>query len=171
MPTPSPAQPIANSTLDPARIQSARVFTQRVAWVLESSIPLPVIRKRVGIEPIIALFPVLGDLIGFLLTLILLVHAIRLKAPPLLLLRMAGNAVFDLFIGLVPIFGDLADFAFKANRRNAALLEKHLDRLEGKAPDHPWRRRLGTLLVVLALLASAWLALQAGAWIMGWLFG
>lgn len=161
MPT-SAAQP---GRPTPERIRAARAFTRNTAWLLDSSIRIPIIGRRIGIAPIIGLFPVLGDLIAFAMTLVLIVHAIRLKAPPGLLLRMTGNAVLDLFIGLVPVLGDVADFVFKANRRNAVLLERHLDQLEGKPLPSPWRRRLAVLLVIALLLLAAWGAWQLGAWL------
>ena len=42
--------------------------------------------------------------------------------------RMVANVLIDYLVGLVPIFGDLFDFAFKANRRNAQLARRHLER-------------------------------------------
>lgn len=164
---PNPAPPPTLSDASAERIRAARAFTRNTAWLLDSSIRIPIIGVRFGIAPLIGLFPVLGDLIAFFMTLTLIVHAVRLKAPPRLLLRMTGNAVLDLFIGLVPVVGDIADFVFKANRRNAVLLERHLDQLEGKPPPSPWRRRLAVLLVVVILAIAAWGAWQLGAWLIG----
>jgi hypothetical protein len=45
---------------------------------------------------------------------------------------MLGNLGVDFLIGSVPLFGDLADFAWKANRKNAHLLEAHLNQSSGK---------------------------------------
>ena len=45
---------------------------------------------------------------------------------------MLGNVGVDFLIGSVPLFGDLADFAWKANRKNARLLEAHLNQSSGK---------------------------------------
>lgn len=154
------------------RIESTRRFAQRVAWVLDSSIRVPILGWRFGIQPIISLVPVAGDVAGFALTLLIIGHAVRVKAPPGLLLRMAGNAVFDLFLGLVPAVGDVADFVFKANTRNSVLLQRHLDTLEGQPPPTaPWRRWLALATVILVLGLAAWLAWQAGAAVLGWLLG
>jgi hypothetical protein len=48
------------------------------------------------------------------------------------LARMLGNVGVDFLIGSVPLFGDLADLAWKANRRNARLLEAHMNKSSGK---------------------------------------
>lgn len=153
------------------RILRTRRFAQQVAWALDSSIRLPFTRRRIGVQPIIGLVPVAGDIAGFVLTLIIIVQAMRVKAPPMLLLRMAGNAVFDLFIGLLPGAGDLADFIFKANQRNCALLERHLDTLEGKPPPRPWKRWLALGVVVTVLVLATWLSWIVGTAMLRWLFG
>lgn len=46
--------------------------------------------------------------------------------PASVKLRMLCNVAFDFLIGLVPVIGDLLDIGFKANSRNAALLDRHL---------------------------------------------
>ena len=40
--------------------------------------------------------------------------------------RMYFNIILDFGIGLVPFLGDVADALFRANTRNAVILEKHL---------------------------------------------
>jgi hypothetical protein len=55
-------------------------------------------------------------------------YATRLGAKSSTLLRMFMNIMADLAIGLIPVLGDLFDIAWKANLRNAKLLEK----LEGE---------------------------------------
>lgn len=42
-------------------------------------------------------------------------------------LWMILNIIIDTIVGFIPILGDLADAAFKANTRNVRLLEKRLD--------------------------------------------
>ncbi len=49
----------------------------------------------------------------------------------MLLLRMGGNVLVDTIVGAVPVFGDLFDFLWKANRRNVALLDRHLANPQG----------------------------------------
>ena len=52
--------------------------------------------------------------------------------PMGLLIKMLMNVAFDFVVGLVPFAGDLLDAMFRANTRNAILLEEHL-REKGKA--------------------------------------
>lgn len=46
--------------------------------------------------------------------------------PSTLRTRMLLNIIFDFIIGIVPFLGDLADAMFRANTKNAVLLEEHL---------------------------------------------
>jgi hypothetical protein len=55
-------------------------------------------------------------------------HAWQTGASSLTLARMLGNVAADFLVGVIPLFGDIFDFAFKANRRNARLLEEHFKR-------------------------------------------
>lgn len=48
--------------------------------------------------------------------------------PAIVMMKMYLNIILDFGIGLVPVIGDLADALFRANTRNAILLEKHLRR-------------------------------------------
>jgi hypothetical protein len=58
-------------------------------------------------------------------------EARALGAPRLLVARMVANVALDGLVGAVPLVGDAFDVAFRANRRNMALLRDHLDRSEG----------------------------------------
>jgi hypothetical protein len=56
----------------------------------------------------------------------ILLEALQLGAPKTLLLRMVGNITLEMLVGAIPILGDLFDFAWKANRKNANLLDAYL---------------------------------------------
>jgi len=81
---------------------------------------------RFGLDPLIGLIPGVGDAVGAVLAGWILVAAIRLGASRATLVRIAGNIALDAGLGAVPILGDIFDFAWKANLRNLALLERHL---------------------------------------------
>jgi hypothetical protein len=100
----------------------------RIAWLLDSSIPLPGMRFRIGIDAIIGLIPGVGDLLGVLLSSYIVREAARVGAPPSVLIRMAWNVAIEGVVGMIPFLGDVFDAAWKANQRNVALLEAHLDR-------------------------------------------
>lgn len=139
--------------------------------VLDDLVRIPGTRFRFGLDPLIGLVPGLGDAAGAVFAGIILLAGVRLGAPPIVLLRMAGNVALDAVVGAIPVAGDVFDFGFKANRRNLALLERY-ERAPGSVT---WRSRLlflALVLLVLALLAGAtvggylllrWLTARVGA--------
>lgn len=100
---------------------------QQLAWLLDSSIPVPGTRLTVGIDALIGLFPVIGDLIGVALSSYILSQAAKLGAPRSVLWRMAFNIAVEGVVGIIPLAGDVFDAAFKANQRNVQLLDAWLD--------------------------------------------
>jgi len=121
---------------------------QQLAWLLDSSIPVPGTRLTVGIDALIGLFPVIGDLIGVALSSYILSQAAKLGAPRSVLWRMAFNIAVEGVVGIIPFAGDVFDAAFKANQRNVQLLDAWLD-----APRRTERStRTFAALLVLALV-------------------
>ena len=108
-------------------VRETREKLRWLAWLLDSSIPVPGTRFTVGVEALIGLFPVLGDLIGVALSSFILKEAAALGAPKSVLLRMSFNVAVEGVVGMIPLAGDVFDAAFKANQRNVKLLEAWLD--------------------------------------------
>jgi hypothetical protein len=138
--TPAPV-----GTLDPARVERLR----RLAVLLDDSIPIPGTGFRIGVESILGLIPGAGDLAGGAFSLYILLQAARMGVPRSLLTRMGWNLAVDVVVGAVPVLGDLFDAGFKANMRNLALLERHVDRPATSARSS---RRFVALLAVLVSL-------------------
>lgn len=148
LPHASPAVVPEVSTLDPRRLARLR----RVGWLLDNSLPIPGTRFRLGIDQLIGLVPGIGDLIGGLLSLYIIVESSRMGAPRGVLVRMGWNVAIDTLVGEIPILGDLFDIGFKANIRNLALLDGYLQRpVEVRRSSH----RFVALLVVGLLLLTA----------------
>lgn len=120
----SPALVPEVGVLDQRRLDRLR----RVGWLLDNSIPIPGTRYRLGIDQLIGLVPGIGDLIGGVLSLYIILEASRMGVPRGLLARMGWNVAVDTFVGEVPVLGDLFDIGFKANLRNLALLDDYLRR-------------------------------------------
>ena len=118
---PSPALVPEVGTIE-RRVERLR----RVGWMLDSTFKLPGTGIRFGFDSLIGLVPGLGDLVAGALSLYIIAESARLGVPRTLLLRMGWNVAVDTFVGEVPILGDLFDVAWKANMRNLALLEGHL---------------------------------------------
>lgn len=155
------------------RQAAVRARLKRLAWLLDSAIPLPG-GYRIGLDGLIGLVPGLGDVVAALLSSYIVVEAARLRVPASVLLRMGLNVALELIIGAVPVAGDLFDFAFKANERNVRLLEASLGPPEQV---QALRRRSGwtvaAALAVPALVLLLALALVTGlvALVVAGLFG
>jgi hypothetical protein len=98
-----------------------------ISNLLDNAFTIPGTNRKIGIDALIGLLPVVGDMVAALLGSYLVWEARRLGAPPLIIARMIGNLAFDTVIGAVPFLGDVFDVAFKANRRNFMILKKHLE--------------------------------------------
>jgi hypothetical protein len=118
----------APGPLAPAPGQNLSVpeWARRLAHVLDSAIRIPGTDVSIGLDPILgALLPELGDALSAVLSLTLLGVAFRQRVPKLVMTRMLLNIAFDAILGAIPLLGDVFDFAFKANERNLALIERH----------------------------------------------
>jgi hypothetical protein len=100
---------------------------ERLAWLLDNSIPIPGLDARIGIDPLLGLVPGLGDTIGAILSSYILAVAARLGAPKSVLLKMVFNVAVEAVVGVLPVLGDFFDMAWKANQRNVQLLGDYLD--------------------------------------------
>lgn len=106
----------------------------RLAMLLDTAFVLPGTNIRFGADALIGLVPGVGDGITTALAAYIVYEAHRLGVPRRVLIRMIGNVAIDGLAGAVPLFGDLFDVAFRANRRNVRILREHfgLD-VEGQA--------------------------------------
>ena len=112
------------SDAPPPEERAARV--RRLARLLDDVVRIPGTRIRFGLDALIGLVPVAGDFAGTALSGYVILAAARLGTPPPVLLVMVFNVAVDTLIGSVPALGDLFDVGWKANVRNAALLDRHL---------------------------------------------
>ena len=101
---------------------------QWLARMMDDRFAVPGTRLRFGFDSIIGMVPGLGDALTSVISLVIVHHAWQTGASRLTLARMLGNVAADFLVGVIPLFGDIFDFAFKANRRNARLLEEHFKR-------------------------------------------
>lgn len=109
----------------PAEVRRRMEAMERL---LERSISIPGIRAGVGLDAVLGLVPVVGDVIAAMLGAYLLWEARNLGLPKWKLWRMAGNIAFDAAVGAVPLAGDVFDFAFRSNSRNLRIVKRHLDK-------------------------------------------
>jgi hypothetical protein len=130
---------------------------RRWAVLLDSAFRVPGLGVRFGLDALIGLVPGLGDLVTPAFTVMVLLTALKIRVPPIVLLRMVINAALDMMIGLVPFAGDVVDVFWKADLRNVALLERHAQR--GVRPTRGDYVFVFLCLALVALVAAIPLAL------------
>lgn len=137
---------------------------ETLARVLDRAIRIPGTEIRIGLDGLLGLVPGIGDTVGAALSAAIVFAGVRAGASRAVLGRMVANVAIDTLLGAIPFVGDLFDFAWKANAKNAALLERFL------ADPAPTRKAsagfialvLGALVVVLGLgLWAAFAVLRA----------
>lgn len=139
------------------RLQEA----ERLAWLLDNSIPVPFTGgRRFGIDALIGFVPVVGDFIGAGLGLLVVWRAHRLGVPGIVVVRMLANHAIDVTVGAIPFIGDAFDLWFKASSRNLRLMHRYLE-----DPDASTRRQwvvIGGLLLVVFVLIGVLIWVVAG---------
>jgi uncharacterized protein DUF4112 len=131
-------------TRSPEHLGPLRTMTR----LLDHAITVPGTRFRFGFDALIGLVPGVGDAIGAAFSSFIIYQAARLGASHSTLARMVGNVALDTVVGQVPLLGDLFDAGWKANSRNLALLEAHLERPASTTRASRWV----LLLVIVGLL-------------------
>jgi hypothetical protein len=101
---------------------------EAMAKLLDVAFVLPGTKVRYGVDGIVGLIPVVGDIIATGLSLWLVYEARALGAPWRITARMLGNVAFQGVVGVVPVAGDAIDVLFRANMRNARLLRRWLEK-------------------------------------------
>ncbi len=99
-----------------------------IAKLLDVAFILPGTNIRYGVDGIIRLIPVVGDLIASAFSLWLVREARTLGAPWHVTTRMLANVALEGTVGLVPIAGDAFDVMFRANMRNMRILRRWMEK-------------------------------------------
>ena len=154
---------------DSGRDERGRRALQRlrvITLLFDQAFTLPGTRFRFGLDALFGLVPGLGDLACAIVAVIAIRVARKLGAPPAIQLHMLSNIALDALVGTIPILGDLFDFAFKAQTRNLALLDRWI-----AAPHKIAKRsRRGLLLVPIAIVIVFATLTALGIWMLYILF-
>ena len=108
--------------------QSVRQRIEMMEQVLENVFTIPGTRFRVGLDSMIGLIPVVGDLVAAAMGAWIVWEARNLGMSRWQLIRMSANIGVDTAIGAIPFVGDAFDLAFRSNSKNLRIIRKHLDR-------------------------------------------
>ncbi len=130
MDTPLPRRPQPVTFVLPTGTDAASVRTRVVAMekILERSFVIPGTNIPVGLDAIIGLVPVFGDIVAAAMGTYIIWEARNLGLPKWKLARMGLNVLFDMAIGAIPLVGDAADLVFRSNTRNLKIILRHIDK-------------------------------------------
>lgn len=141
-------------------------WISRLVYLMDEQFRFPGTNFRFGFDPLLNLFPFLGDMTGFLISAGLLLAMAKKGAGNKLVVLMSLNILLDATIGAIPIAGQVFDFYFKANSRNLRLMKEHY--LEGKhqgSGKNTVILALSIMVIVFILLLV--LLIKLGEWILG----
>ncbi|WP_313392101.1 DUF4112 domain-containing protein [Sphingobium yanoikuyae] len=110
---------------DPASI---RHRIEMMEAVLEGLFVIPGTKRRVGLDSLIGLVPIVGDITTAAMGAWIVWEARNLGMSKWQLTRMAANVGVDTLVGAIPFAGDIFDFLYKSNTKNLRIIRKHLDR-------------------------------------------
>ncbi|HQS04246.1 MAG: hypothetical protein B7X86_10760 [Sphingobacteriales bacterium 17-39-43] len=122
-------------------------WAERVSYLMDEKFRIPGTNFRFGIDPLLNLIPVLGDISGFAVSIVLVLTMARHGLSRKVLILMFLNVILDSTIGAIPIIGHVFDFVYKSNSRNIRLLKEYYE--EGK---HQGSARGTILWIVLFLI-------------------
>lgn len=127
------AEQLPDVSRDP---QSVRNRVEAMEKVLERAFVIPGINRPIGLDSIVGLIPVVGDIVTAIMGAYIVWEARNLGMSKMQLTRMAANVGIDTALGAVPFAGDVFDFFWRSNSRNLKIVRKHLDK------HHPGTRTL-----------------------------
>jgi len=136
----------------------------KLAWLLDSSIPIPGTSRTIGLDGIIGLVPGIGDAFAGMLSGYIIIKAIIMGLPIFVIGQMVVNMVIEGVIGVIPFFGDIFDFIFKSNRRNVRLMQNYLEDPKETA-ERSASSVIGFLVVLFfVFLLTIWLIFKVLGW-------
>ena len=119
------AEQLPDVSRDP---QAVRNRVEAMEKILERAFVIPGINRPIGVDSIVGLIPVVGDVVTALMGAYIVWEARNLGMSKLQLTRMAANVGIDTALGAIPFAGDVFDFFWRSNSKNLKIIRKHLDK-------------------------------------------
>jgi len=120
---------MSDRPIDPSTVPALRTV-EGISRFFDSRFRIPGTNIRFGLDPVLSLFPILGDLASYLVSGMLIHTMYRYGASRKVIVKMLINSTIDTVLGAIPLIGTIFDIFYRANDRNVRLLKEHY--LEGK---------------------------------------
>jgi hypothetical protein len=144
---------------------------EQLAWLMDRAIKIPGTNVTVGLDALLGLLPVGGDVMtGLIQTGIVLVAMFQYRVPRAVAARMAANVLLDTALGAIPIVGDVFDVFFKANTRNIKLLQQVQQQRSQTREVATWPSIVYLASIAFALITMLALLLIGFLTVVAWLF-
>jgi len=117
---------------------------------LDEIITIPGTKYKIGSDPIIGAIPVVGDLLGSIISIYILYSGSKMGLPVKVISKMCLNIGIDFIFGLMPIIGDIFDMGWKANKRNVELIENNIN----QSNENVFLNNLVVATLIIMILAS-----------------
>lgn len=137
------------SSIEPEGYAPTLKRIRQISGVLDNAITIPGTKVGIGLDPILGLIPVGGDVLGLIASIYIIIESARLGVSRATLGRMVVNIIIDALVGAIPMLGDVFDFAWKANTYNIKLLEDYLQ--------SPGEKKKADQMFIIALCAGLFL--------------
>jgi len=125
---------------------------EKIAWIMDGAIPIGG-RFSIGLDSVLGLVPGLGDVIGALIGMVIVLRAMQAGIPRVAIARMTTNIAIDTLIGSIPILGDVFDVIYKSNIKNLRIYEEAVASGRQSAARH-WGFFAALLIGVAAVVAG-----------------
>lgn len=112
----------------PTDPQAVRQRVEMMEQLLERSLVIPGTKTPIGLDSVIGLIPIIGDVITAAMGMYIVWEARNLGMSKFQMARMTGNVGIDFLLGSVPFVGDVFDFFWRSNSKNLKIIRKHLDK-------------------------------------------
>lgn len=111
--------------------QSVRQRIEAMEKLLERLFVIPGTNQPVGLDAILDLVPVVGDVAGAVLGAYIVWEARNLGMSKWQMARMTGNVGMNALLGslsVIPVIGVIPNLLFRSNTYNLRIIKKHLDK-------------------------------------------
>ncbi len=132
---------------------------------MDTMFRIPGLGWRFGLDPILGLVPMVGDVVATAVSVYILLAGLRYGVPKITLVRMAMNVAIDMIVGSIPFAGDVFDAYWKSNVRNLALLRQRVHASGRRGADFSDWLFVGLIIAFLLGLLVGGIALLA--WMVG----
>ena len=127
-----------------------------LAKVMDEALTIPGTKIKVGLDPVLGLVPIIGDLGSAAISAYILRAAARLRVPTIVQMHILLYILIDTLLGMVPIVGDYIDVFYKANVKSAALVQKAVENRQTGGRSS-WLLFIGTFLLFIAIVVGGFI--------------